>query len=445
MAADDYLANEEAAGGGQVDGGAPPDDAAPLAERPAGAGPGNGGGLTFGSDYYYVSFLGAPSVTSPWTLQFGGHHLAINATVVGSDVTLAPSLTGGQPVRFTANGEEIYIVEEEVAEATALLNSLTVEQQSQAVLGTQSIDLVLGPGKDGLTLEQEGLPASQMTGDQNGLFLNLIEARLGILNADDLAPKMAEIEANLQQTYFAWFGSTTDTGSAYWRVTGPTVLIEFSPQNMGGIPAITFTTCTATRVMTTVPHGLSISKRLQAMNKPVLIVLAAIACPVHALAHPVDELVNVAYLFLQPGEIVLELDLTPGAQVAGTILSVLDADGDRAISDTEASNYAQVVLEQTSLTIDSAIGRWTLSEVAVPSLESLEFGHGTIRIVASANRPEEAGEHALSFENLYRPVPNQWTANVFLRPNEGWSYDLLTQQRSQKAQQLAVTFEVSKQ
>lgn len=29
----------------------------------------------------HLAFLGAPSTTAPWMLQFGGHHLAINLTV----------------------------------------------------------------------------------------------------------------------------------------------------------------------------------------------------------------------------------------------------------------------------------------------------------------------------------------------------------------------------
>ena len=61
----------------------------------------------------------------------------------------------------------------------------------------------------------------------------LIEARLGILNADDLTATMADIRKNLNQTYFAWYGPS-DAGSAYFRAAGPTLVLEFSPQNLGG-------------------------------------------------------------------------------------------------------------------------------------------------------------------------------------------------------------------
>ena len=42
-----------------------------------GPGRGGGGGVVFGEDDYYLAFLGTPSVTTPWMLQFGGPHLAI--------------------------------------------------------------------------------------------------------------------------------------------------------------------------------------------------------------------------------------------------------------------------------------------------------------------------------------------------------------------------------
>ena len=224
MAADEVLKAQEGGGGG-------------VLSRLGGAlGLGGPGDLIFGSDEYYVSFVGEPSATDPWTLQFGGHHLGINATVVGADVTLAPSLTGGQPVRFTLDGQAVDIVVDEVTAAGALLGSLTEGQRAEAIRSTERADLVLGPGKDDLALQPEGLLGADMTEDQRTLLLALIEARLGMLNADDLAATMAPIEAGLDVTAFAWFGPDDPT-SAYWRVVGPTLVLEFAPQEMGGDPS----------------------------------------------------------------------------------------------------------------------------------------------------------------------------------------------------------------
>ena len=51
--------------------------------------------VAFGEDEYYVAFVGTPSTTEPWMLQFGGHHLAINLTLGGSQASLTPSLHRG--------------------------------------------------------------------------------------------------------------------------------------------------------------------------------------------------------------------------------------------------------------------------------------------------------------------------------------------------------------
>jgi hypothetical protein len=166
-------------------------------------------------------------------LQFGGHHLGINATVAGPNITLAPSLTGGQPVKFTKDGKAIYIVEKEVAQAAAMLSGLTPEQRKKAVISPQRIDLVLGPGHDGQTLQPEGLAAKEMTQAQKDQLIALVESRLGILNADDLGATMKDVRGNLNETFFAWYGSA-DSGSSYFRVTGPTIVLEFSPQDLGG-------------------------------------------------------------------------------------------------------------------------------------------------------------------------------------------------------------------
>ena len=203
---------------------------------PSSGGPG-GGRVRFGSDYYYVSFLGQPSTTLPWMLQFGGHHLGVNATVLGPNLTLSPSLTGGQPLKFVVEGRPVYIVLKEAVHGAALLNSLTDAQRKKAIIGSRFIDLVLGPGKDGMTLQPEGLPGAEMDKHQKAQLRALIEARLNILmNPAHRAGKMAEIETNLDQTYFAWWGPAVPLGAAYWRVTGPTVLLEFSPQALGGDP-----------------------------------------------------------------------------------------------------------------------------------------------------------------------------------------------------------------
>jgi hypothetical protein len=82
------------------------------------------GRLTFGEAEYYLAFVGTPSTTTPWMLQFGGHHLAINLTLAGSAASMAPSLPAAQPAKYTFEGKEIRPLGRENDKAFELINAL---------------------------------------------------------------------------------------------------------------------------------------------------------------------------------------------------------------------------------------------------------------------------------------------------------------------------------
>jgi hypothetical protein len=195
-----------------------------------GAGGGRGGGVRFGLDEYYMALLGAPSATAPWMIQFGGHHLAINVTVVGSNNVLTPSLPAAQPATYTMNGRTVRPLGKENDKGFALINALNADQQRQAILNYQVSDLVLGPGADGKVIQPEGIVASALTASQQALLLDVVHEWVGILNDEAATAKMAEIKANLPRTHFAWSGATRNGGLAYYRIQGPTVIIEYAPQ-----------------------------------------------------------------------------------------------------------------------------------------------------------------------------------------------------------------------
>ena len=193
-------------------------------------GRGPGGGPAFGLDNYWLAFLGAPSTTTPWMLQFGGHHLAINLTLGGSNASMTPSLPAAQPARYTFEGREIRPLGQANDKAFALVNALDETQRTQAILGYRVADLVLGPTQDGRTIQPEGIKASALTPSQQQMLLDLAKEWAGIV-ADAFADaRMAELKANLPQTYFAWSGPTTNGSAAYFRIQGPTLVIEYAPQ-----------------------------------------------------------------------------------------------------------------------------------------------------------------------------------------------------------------------
>lgn len=196
----------------------------------SGPGPGAPRRPTFSRDEYYLALLGAPSLTDPWMIQFGGHHLAINVTVVGKSNVLTPSLPAAQPATYKLNGETVRPLGREYDKGFALINALDAAQQKQAILPYQVGSLVLGPGEEGKTIQPEGVKVSALNAAQKEKLLDVAYEWVSILNDEAAAAKMAEIKANLAETWFAWSGPTTPGGAAYYRIQGPTLFIEYSPQ-----------------------------------------------------------------------------------------------------------------------------------------------------------------------------------------------------------------------
>jgi hypothetical protein len=236
-------------------GGGPPPGRGPNGP-PAGNGDGRGGGRPgngppmgrggsdpmFGKDIYYISILGTPSEKNPWMLQFGGHHLALNITIAGERGILTPTLTGAQPGIYNVNGKTVRPLGQESDKALALLSALDETQRKQAILSFRVADLVLGPGQDGKTIQPEGLKASGMNEKQRAMLMDVIAEWAGIIHERAAAARMAELKAEISETWFAWSGPVTSApGSnitAYYRIQGPHLVIEYAPQQMGGDPAM---------------------------------------------------------------------------------------------------------------------------------------------------------------------------------------------------------------
>ena len=77
-------------------------------------------------------------------------------------------------------------------------------QRKQTILNYKVADLVLGPGQDGNTIQPEGIKCSAMNASQQAMLLDLMGEWAGIINEQAAAARMAEIKANLAETWFAW-------------------------------------------------------------------------------------------------------------------------------------------------------------------------------------------------------------------------------------------------
>ncbi|MFT8711387.1 DUF3500 domain-containing protein [Komagataeibacter rhaeticus] len=195
-----------------------------------------------GRAVYTIAILGQPDAEKPWMIQFGGHHLGLNIVIDGVHGTMTPTLTGAQPALYRAGGRTVRVLSGENDTAFALLDALDAGQRRQAILPYGVKDLVQGPGHDGETLVPEGIKGSALTTAQKEMLMGVITQWAGIVNDAYAAPRLKEIRDGLDSTWFAWSGPTTHApghnGSSYYRIQGPRLLIEFSPQGVGDDPTL---------------------------------------------------------------------------------------------------------------------------------------------------------------------------------------------------------------
>jgi hypothetical protein len=186
---------------------------------------------------YYIAFFGDPSDSGAWQVQFGGHHLGMNATLDGGDdsITFAPTHLGSQPAVYTdEEGNEVQPLAGMYESAFAFYDSLTDEQKAELYQGSQVQDLTCAPGGACDYPTGTGLAGSDLTDEQKQLLLDVIANWVGLSDEETTAEALAEIEATLDETYVNWSGATeydmSEGEGVYFQISGPKSYIEFSNQ-----------------------------------------------------------------------------------------------------------------------------------------------------------------------------------------------------------------------
>ncbi len=183
---------------------------------------------------YYIAFFGDPADTSAFEVQFGGHHLGLNATLDGTadTITFAPTHLGIQPAVYTAaDGTQVQPFEAIYTSAFAFYDSLTAEQQATLTSGEVTM---CAPGDTCDFTTGTGLTGADLTDEQKQLLLDLIANWAGMADDETNAAALAKIEATLDTTVVAWAGATTydmSTGDGIsFSISGPNVYVAFQAQ-----------------------------------------------------------------------------------------------------------------------------------------------------------------------------------------------------------------------
>lgn len=181
---------------------------------------------------YAIVFFGRPSDTDAWAWRYEGHHASLSATVVpGFGVAATPAFFGANPDTVTGDHEHagLQVLKAEAELAFELIGGLDAGLMRRAVLpGHEPDDIVAGPGRERSIREITGLAVAEMPSAARGVAENLLNAYVGNMASDIAARETARVrEAGWQTLRFGWAGATEPGRAHYYRLHGPTVLIEY--------------------------------------------------------------------------------------------------------------------------------------------------------------------------------------------------------------------------
>ena len=180
---------------------------------------------------YFFSIFGTPSTRNTWGWRVEGHHVSLHFTVVNGTLAAgSPSFFGSNPAEVRSGpkkGTRVLGPQEDAARA--LVESLEASQRERAIINTTAPnDIVTMASVKVDPLSPVGIPASALTTDQRALLRKLIDVYTGYMADDIAADRLTRIDkAGWDKIAFAWAGSLERGQKHYYRVQGPTFLIEY--------------------------------------------------------------------------------------------------------------------------------------------------------------------------------------------------------------------------
>lgn len=178
---------------------------------------------------YGVIIFGTPGDPTGWGWRFEGHHLSFNLTLVGDKTSVTPSFLGSNPGEVregTHNGLRVLAAEEDLARS---LVTTLLAAGKQAVIFSEKppAEIITAENRTATALEPVGILASDMTDAQRTALLNLIAEYTGRYRPEVAATDMAQITAaGTGKIRFGWAGGTQPGAAYYYRIQGPTFLME---------------------------------------------------------------------------------------------------------------------------------------------------------------------------------------------------------------------------
>lgn len=186
---------------------------------------------------YFFSVFGTPAEKGAWGWRVEGHHISLHFTMLNGKSIANPTFAGTNPAEVrdgAQKGKRVLGLQEDAGRT--LMTALDAAQRTTATFNAVAPNEIVTTNQlDIKPLSPEGIKASTMTPAQRDLLMRVIDSYTGLMTAEIATDRMARIKAaGLDNIGFAWAGPVERGQKHYYRVQGPTFLIEFdNTQNDG--------------------------------------------------------------------------------------------------------------------------------------------------------------------------------------------------------------------
>lgn len=185
---------------------------------------------------YHFSVFGEPSESGTWGYRIEGHHISLHFTVDKGRLAGSPSFFGANPheVRQGARaGLRILAREEDLARD--LVRALDESQRKTAIVAAEAYPDILTEAsrKAALKGQPDGLSAARMNARQRALLHDLLAEYAGNMAEPIASARLDKVKKAGTNIRFAWAGGIEKGQPHYYRVAGPTFLIEYDNTQNG--------------------------------------------------------------------------------------------------------------------------------------------------------------------------------------------------------------------
>lgn len=182
-------------------------------------------------EQYHVSIFGEPGPGKTWGWRFEGHHLSLSFTIVdGEHISATPMMMGSNPAIVPEGPHKgLQVLADEQNWGCELARSLSDSQKGKAILSGQvPADIITGDQRKISPLEPAGIRWTELDDRQRELVWRLVTTYVERARGEIAAADLQKIvTAGKENIHFAWAGGTEPGEGHYYRIQGPTFLIEY--------------------------------------------------------------------------------------------------------------------------------------------------------------------------------------------------------------------------